>query len=64
MGCKVGDRITYDTPLSGCGKYEAEILGLESDNVYKVRISKVVKPSHNPIAPQKPGDIDYVILVG
>jgi len=62
MKHKVGDKITYDLPLCGGGKYEAKILELEMENVYKVKILKIICPSRSPIAPQKVGDIDHVIL--
>ena len=65
MGHKIGGKITYDTPLSGGGIYKAEILEIENEtaiyNAYKVKVLKVIRPSQNPIAPQKVGDIDHII---
>ncbi len=55
---KVGDKITYDTPLSGGGKYEAEVLEIK-DNIYKVKILRVIQSSQNPLGRQI-GDIDYL----
>lgn len=62
MKYKIGDKVTYDTPLSGGGEYEVEILGIGDGNIYRVKILKIIRPSRNPIAPQKVGDIDYVFL--
>ena len=62
MAHKVGEIVTYDTPLSGEGIYEAEVLELEAENIYKVKILKIIRISRNPIAPQKIGDIDHVLL--
>ena len=64
MEHKIGEEITYDTPISGGGIYKANILEVEGENTYKVKVLKVIKPSRNPIAPQKVGDIDYVIIQG
>ena len=63
MKRKVGDTVTYDTPISGGGIYKSEILAIEDENVCKVKVLEIIKPSRNPIAPQKVGDIDYLILI-
>jgi len=55
---KVGDKLTYDTPLSGHGKYEAEVLEIK-DNIYRVKILRVIQPSQNLLGRQI-GDIDYL----
>lgn len=62
MEHKVGDEVTYDTPLSGGGIYRVTVLSPPAEGVYKIKILEIIKPSRNPIAPQKVGDTDFVIL--
>lgn len=65
MVYKAGEKITYSTPLSGGGEYEAEILVVDEEtearSVLKVKILKVICPTRNPIGAQKAGDIEYII---
>lgn len=66
MKHNIGDVITYELPFSGFrrgyGRYKAEVLGIEEQGVYKLKVLEVIQASANPIAPQQPGDIDYVLL--
>ncbi len=57
---KIGNIITYRTPLSGDGKYKSKILDIYN-NVLKVKVIEIIEPSDDPISPQKAGDIDYII---
>lgn len=61
MKHEIGDTVTYSTPISGGGKYKAEILEYEYEGVTKVKVLEILEPSRSPIAPWV-GDIAYIFL--